>query len=234
MPMARGSHPRPRSADRWLEVLLGLLVLFVFAGRPLLDAVPAADPIIEVVFSLVLASGVAATTGGAASLAIGVLAATAIAAGWAAWGTHYLVLREIRAVVSLAYCSTLAAVVLAQVFRPGEVRRHHIEGAVAAYLLIGLAWTFAYNLVFLLRPDSFSFSSGIAAHDSDVVGRFLYFSFVTLTTIGYGDITPTTSTTEMMAVLEALVGQLFPAVLLARLVSMELHHRLQREAHRAG
>jgi hypothetical protein len=49
--------------------------------------------------------------------------------------------------------------------------------------------------------------------------------------MGYGDITPTIATTEMMAVLEALVGQLFPSILLARLVSMELHHRLLRQQH---
>ena len=90
----------------------------------------------------------------------------------------------------------------------------------------------------MIRPDSFTFGNAMLQQDPDSQGRFLYFSFVTLTTIGYGDITPTIATSEMLSVLEALVGQLFPAILLARLVSMELHHRILREQraalHREG
>jgi hypothetical protein len=217
--------------ERWLEMLLGLLVLFIFVGRPLVDEYPRSDLIVELVLTLVLASGVAATThrGG---LPIATVALVTIAAGWAAWGTQNMVLREAHNAVALVYCAALAGYVLSEVFRASEVRRHQIEGAIAAYLLIGLAWSFAYNFVYLLRPDSFSFASALVTDDTSA-GRFLYFSFVTLTTIGYGDITPTIATTEMMSVLEALVGQLFPAILLARLVSMELHHRLLREQRAA-
>lgn len=219
--------------ERWLEVLLGLLVVFIFAGRPLVAEYPQADLAVELILTLVLASGVAATThrGG---LPIAIVAAVTIAVGWAAWGTRNLALREAHNVVALIYCGALAGYVLSEVFRATEVRRHQIEGALAAYLLIGLAWSFAYNFVYLLRPDSFSFANPLLAQDAESAGRFLYFSFVTLTTIGYGDITPTIATTEMMSVLEALVGQLFPAILLARLVSMELHHRLMREQRAAA
>src|SRR5262249_25726570 len=158
-------------------------------------------------FSLALASGVAATRRGS-SMIIALIALTTIVVGWVAWGTRTTGMRELHAVIATIYCTTLAAYVLGEVFRATEVRRHQIEAAVAAYLLIGLAWAFAYNLVYLIRPDSFTFDAAIVKADHSIDGRFLYFSFVTLTTIGYGDITPTISTTEMMAVLEALVGQL--------------------------
>jgi len=219
--------------ERWLEVLLVLLVAFIFVGRPLVAEFPRSDLVVELVLTLVLASGVAATThrGG---LPIALVAAVTIAVGWIAWGTQSLVVREAHNAVALLYCGALAAYVLAEVFRASEVRRHQIEGAIAVYLLIGLGWSFAYNFVYLLRPDSFSFANPLVADDPASAGRFLYFSFVTLTTIGYGDITPTIATTEMMAVLQALVGQLFPAILLARLVSMELHHRILREQRAAG
>lgn len=225
------------SPERWLEVLLAMLVLFVFVGRPIVAEVPQADLAVEIILTLVLASGVAATThrGG---LAIAFLAAVTIACGWVAWGTRSAAIRELHNSVAMLYCLVLAGYVLAGVFRATEVRRHQIEGAIAAYLLLGVAWSFAYNLVFMIRPDSFTFGNAMLQQDPDSQGRFLYFSFVTLTTIGYGDITPTIATSEMLSVLEALVGQLFPAILLARLVSMELHHRILREQraalHREG
>jgi hypothetical protein len=59
--------------------------------------------------------------------------------------------------------------------------------------------------------------------------RLIYFSFVTLTTVGYGDMAPIHPLTRSLATLEALVGQLYPAILIARLVSLELHARLDRE-----
>jgi hypothetical protein len=220
--------------ERWLEILLALLVLFVFVGRPLVAEFPRADFAIELVFSLVLASGAAATTRATWSIGIAVIALVTIVVGWLAWGTESVLLRELRALVAVVYCATLATAVLAQVFRSSEVRRNQIEGAIAAYLLIGLTFAFAYSFVFLLRADAFTFAAPILAGDRSAAGRLFYFSFVTLTTMGYGDITPTISTTEMMATLEALVGQLFPAILLARLVSMELHQRALREQHRTA
>ena len=218
--------------ERWLEVLLAMLVLFVFVGRPIVAEYPQADLALEIILTLVLASGVAATThrGG---LTIAVVAAITIAVGWVAWGTRSSGVREIHNAVAMLYCLALAAYVLSEIFRATEVRRHQIEGAIAAYLLLGVAWSFAYNLVFMIRPESFTFGNAMLQSDPETQGRFLYFSFVTLTTIGYGDIMPTIATTEMLSVLEALVGQLFPAILLARLVSMELHHRLLREQRAA-
>lgn len=222
------------SPERWLEVLLALLVAFVFVGRPILAEYPQSDPVLEVVLTLLLASGVAATTHRGGWI-VSVLAAATIAAGWIAWSTQSVPVREAHNVVTMVYCFTLAGYILGEVLRANEVRRHQIEGAIAAYLLLGVAWSFAYNLVYLLRPaDAFAFANPRLAASPATQGSFLYFSFVTLTTIGYGDITPSIAITEMMAVLEALVGQLFPAILLARLVSMELHHRLLREERAAS
>ncbi len=229
----RSSKWRPEwSPERWLEVLLAMLVLFVFVGRPIVAEYPQADLALEIILTLVLASGVAATThrGG---LTIAFVAAITIAVGWVAWGTRSSGVRDVHNAVAMIYCLALAGYVLAEVFRASEVKRHQIEGAIAAYLLLGVAWSFAYNLVYMIRPDSFTFGNAMLQDDPETQGRFLYFSFTTLTTVGYGDITPTIATSEMLSVLEALVGQLFPAILLARLVSMELHHRLLREQRAA-
>ena len=110
----------------------------------------------------------------------------------------------------------MALVVLAQTFRAGPVNFHRIQGAVAAYLLLGLAWALAYELVSLLAAGAFSFAGSGGPERPD----FVYFSFVTLTTVGYGDVTPVHPVARSLAVAEALTGQLYPAILLARLVSL--------------
>jgi hypothetical protein len=131
--------------------------------------------------------------------------------------------------VSLVFCGVLALVVLVQVFREGPITAHRIRGAVAVYLLLGLGWAFAYRLVAIARPDAFAFPAGTAvAQGEDHTWRLVYFSFVTLTTVGYGDITAAHPVARSLVVCEALVGQLFPAILLARLVSMEIYHRQSR------
>jgi voltage-gated potassium channel Kch len=112
--------------------------------------------------------------------------------------------------------AAMAAVVLAQTFRAGPVNVHRIQGAVAAYLLLGLAWTLAYELVAFRAAGAFSGTGLGGAERPD----FIYFSFVTLTTVGYGDVTPVDPVARSLAVAEALTGQLYPAILLARLVSL--------------
>jgi voltage-gated potassium channel Kch len=70
-------------------------------------------------------------------------------------------------------------------------------------------------------------------HDFDPETRLIYFSFATLTTVGYGDITPVHPIARSLAMLEALIGQLFPVILIARLVSMELYYRrIQKESRK--
>jgi hypothetical protein len=120
------------------------------------------------------------------------------------------------ALAALVTVMAMALVVMAQAFRAGPVNVHRIQGAVAAYLLLGLAWALAYESVALLAAGAFS-GAGMAAPERD---RFLYFSFVTLTTVGYGDVTPVHPVARSLAVAEALTGQLYPAILLARLVSL--------------
>lgn len=148
------------SPERWLEVLLAMLVLFVFVGRPIVAEYPQADLALEIILTLVLASGVAATThrGG---FTIAIVAAITIAVGWVAWGTRSSGVREIHNAVAMLHCLALAAYVLSEVFRATEVERHQIEGAMAAYLLLGVAWSFACNLVFMIRPGSVTFGNAM-------------------------------------------------------------------------
>ncbi|MGA7462395.1 MAG: potassium channel family protein, partial [Candidatus Korobacteraceae bacterium] len=111
-----------------------------------------------------------------------------------------------------------AVVLLTQIFRPGRVTHVRIQGAVAVYLLFGIAWAHAYRITAILHPGSFAFQAGELA----TVADWIYYSFVTLTTVGYGDIVPTAQISRTLAVAEALIGQLYLAVMIARLVAMEI------------
>jgi len=126
--------------------------------------------------------------------------------------------------VSLSF-GIMAIVMLVQVFRKGPVTHHRIQGAIAVYLLLGLAWAAAYELIDLTHQGAFTGTFGGAK----VGTSWLYYSFVTLTTLGYGDIVPVHPFARSMAVMEALVGQLFPAILIARLVSQEVQQRSKRD-----
>jgi len=108
----------------------------------------------------------------------------------------------------------LALIVLFRVFAGGTVNKHRILGAVSGYLLIGVTWATLYSLVDTVNPGAFSQSAGSGDRRD-----WIYYSFVTLTTVGYGDITPIHSVARTLAILEALIGQLYPAILIARLVS---------------
>ena len=132
------------------------------------------------------------------------------------------------ALFSSLFCAILASVVLAQVLREGPITFYRIQGAAAFYLLLGLAWALAYELVELRWPDAFAPPPSTTTKE-DATARFVYFNFVTLTTVGYGDITAVHPFARSLVTLEALTGQLFPAILLARLVSMELYYRQSKE-----
>jgi hypothetical protein len=121
--------------------------------------------------------------------------------------------RELSGLITL---SLFAAVVAAQVYRAGPVTHHRIQGAVAVYLLLGLAWASAYALLHHLRPGAFTGSLDAAA----LPHTWIYYSFVTLTTTGYGDISPVHPVARSLAIAEAVAGQLYIAITLARLMAL--------------
>ena len=92
--------------------------------------------------------------------------------------------------------------------------------AISGYLLMGVLWAFAYFLTAQLVPESFVFSAGPPSNRSMMGFEAIYFSFVTLSTIGYGDITPASPVARMLSVTEAITGMFYMTVLIARLVAV--------------
>jgi hypothetical protein len=111
-------------------------------------------------------------------------------------------------------------VVTRAVFASGPVTYHRIMGAILLYLAMGWAFAGLFTLVGLLTPDAFA---GMSVGDSPALGsQMVYFSFGTLTTAGSGDIAPLHPIARSLSNVEAMIGQLYPATLLARLVTLEI------------
>jgi hypothetical protein len=126
------------------------------------------------------------------------------------------------------FCMTILVVMtLKQTFLlPGSVSVHRVMGGIAAYLLIGVTWAFGYKLLLEMIPDAIHFQTPLAAGvATGEPSRLIYFSFETLTTVSYGDAYPVHRIARSLATAEALVGQLYPAILIATLVGMALQAR---------
>lgn len=116
-------------------------------------------------------------------------------------------------------------VILHQLFQRRSVRVDDIIGTLCGYLLLGAIWTNLYSVVDLLFPGSFSVPPQMQAMFADSEGRhavFNYFSLVTLTTVGFGDVTATRGPATIVVALEALIGQFYIAVVVAQLVGIKL------------
>ena len=124
----------------------------------------------------------------------------------------------------LAIIIAYLTMILRYVYKEGPVTRQRLEGAVAAYLLITMAFALSYILISFLIPGAFKFPDEPPNIDDPRFGYiFHYFSISTITTLGYGDIAPVHPFSRTLATIEALVGQLYPAILLARLVTLSCH-----------
>jgi len=123
-------------------------------------------------------------------------------------------------VISLFFLVCVCIVI--ELFSEQQVGLGSVSAALCIYLLIGLAFAFVYDVIERVEPGSFQgLPLGYATVDGNMSG-LMYYSFVTLTTLGYGDVTPLTQTAHTFAMLEALLGQVVLVVLVARLVGMQV------------
>ena len=134
--------------------------------------------------------------------------------------------------ISAVFLLYIAVLILRSVLRAREIDIEVILGALCVYLMLALVWGLAYQIVATRNPGAFSIPPAIlegAANPDQALGSALqYFSFVTITTLGYGDIQPVASIARSLAVTEALFGQIYLVTLIARLVSMESDQKMRQ------
>jgi hypothetical protein len=135
-------------------------------------------------------------------------------------------------VFAILYVGFVVAVILKRIFHQETIRIDDVVGAVCGYLAAAIAWANAYGLVYLLRPGSFRVADAIAWKLDDWnLQRFFfnYFSVTTLTSLGYGDITPIGPLALSLSWLEVVFGQFYLAIVVAQLVGLRLAHVIKRD-----
>jgi hypothetical protein len=218
-PKARQIIQQTWQSQANLSVFLILLIIAVFV-LPVVDKNARNYPLdADIVSTLLLATGVAIAWGRRRLFTIGVVVAVpTLVLRWLLLFVPSHTLRFYAEIAGVLSIVTVGYILLAQVFREGPINAVRVQGAVAAYLLMGVAYSHAYLISSYFNPAAITSTEG--AMDSFV--DWIYFSFATLSTLGYGDIIPTGQASRMLAIGEAISGQLFLAILIARLVSMQV------------
>lgn len=211
------------SSSEWLRRFSAVNVLIAIAGffvtQPFIEPLRSGPLIESILFTAILISGIMAVSDQWRNVWISLVLALPTLAG--RWIHHYrpdVMPPELFLIGGIFFVVFVIFRLLRSVLTASSVTTDVLCASLAAYLLLGLLWTLAYWLVAELIPNAFAFSAG----DKTLQGsNGLYFSFITLATVGYGDITPVAKVARMLAASEAIVGLLYVAVLIARLVSLQ-------------
>jgi hypothetical protein len=199
--------------------LVALILGFVTA--PFEEQFRDGDLIESARLTVVMLTGLLALGGNRKTLAWGmVLVMPALAGKWVNHWRPDLVPAWSFFVPGLLFCIFVVVHLLRFILRAPRVDSEVLCAGVAGYLMLGLLWSLAYLLVARLVPDSFVFTVGPAGGQSMKGFTGVYYSFITLTTVGYGDIVPSSGAARMLAMTEAIAGTLYMAVMVARLVSL--------------
>src|SRR6266566_811748 len=211
--------------DRGLSLFFGFLV-FITIFVPMVRLSRSGRIALDLLFAIMLFSGAIATIRQKALMYL-VVALTVLefaadlvvefdsSLGHLGWDTA----------LKVSGLAILIVMTLRHTFRPGRVSVHRVMGGVAGYLLIGLTWAFGYKVLMEERPYAIHFLSSIAGSPTGEPSRLIYFSFATLTSVSYGDAYPIHRIARSLAMAEALIGQLYPSILIATLVGMALQER---------
>lgn len=209
---------------RHLWLLISLLVIFIVS--PFVVPYYYGPTIINIIAAIVLLSATFAVSE-RRGFFIFALAASTVSIAVTFWlavaRTHWLIIVSHGSLVIVI--GFFAVAILSYVLRSGKVTSDKIYAAICVYLLLGYGFTFVYSLIEELEPGSFTSLITIRPHD--LVSRVMqmrYFSFVTLTSVGYGDIVPHSQIARTVALLEAMFGQFYLVALIGRLVGLHIVH----------
>ena len=199
----------------WLLLaLLGLVLVYPYIEVGVFGRI-----VLGVLYSLVMVGGAYAIGQNKRLLILRVgLAALGIALQWTALLSGALLAVQLAAVTYATFLAMAIAEVLRYIMKRGPVTADKLHGALAGYIMMAFLWAFIYALIESVRPGSFAPAVPLSAPGPFF--RFLYFSFTTLTTTGFGDVTPATDQARSVVMIEEFAGVFFVGVLIARLAGL--------------
>ena len=218
---------------RFTVLLATILLLLV--SQPFFSSHIFAQTFATVTIALVLLSALYAfrTTKTFFTIAL-ILMVPALGSRWAAQFTLNPALEMAGAICSCLFLTVTVIALVSRLFTVKSVSVDTISAAICSYLLIGVAWAYAFAAVELQNPGAFSSAilrrpAGNIAPMLALIHTFTYYSFVCLTTTGFGDILPVSEGARSLSVMEAVFGQLYLAILIARLVGLEIAQSMREE-----
>ncbi len=203
---------------RFLFLFIALLLTLILG--PVLDAFPRMHILMTIFWSSVLISSVYAVSQKKRVILIAALLALPFFAE--EWSSLFIVSLPALVIGKLFGALFFAFVIfhiLRFIYRGREVYIEFIIAAAVVYLLIAVMWSYFYSVLEMIHPGSFNLPDNTIGL---LQNRFIYFSFVTITTLGYGDITPNTGFAASLSMVEAVVGQLYMTVQVAWLVGIHV------------
>jgi hypothetical protein len=203
--------------DRFVFLIILILAMMLFA--PFLMSFIRLRLFMDVCFSVMFIAGIYAFSQKKHHLIFGVI--FAIPMLLAVWSQYFVISKTIITIGNICgvcFFAFAAIIILKYIFSAQEVNLETISAAIVVYLLMAVLWSFIYIVLDTLYPESFAIST--AEFQSAPRFIFLYYSFVTITTLGYGDITPLGVQAKSLAVIEAITGQMYLVVVVAWLVGM--------------
>jgi hypothetical protein len=202
---------------RYLFLLISILLLFSL--RPLLEGHMGDSLLMNIFVSAILMSGIYAASQKKHVFYVSlIIASPALIISWAGYFVSFHSFILVGKIFAGLFYIFMIIVILNYLFKEKLITADMIIGAICVYLLLGMMWASMFSIIEILHPGSFNLPEGMASE----LSHFSYYSFVTLTTLGYGDITPLTPVARSLSLLEAITGQLYIAILIARLVGIHI------------
>ena len=214
------TQSRPQPVFRFsVSYFLGALVLNIFIS-PIVDRLRSGALIETMLITLLLLCAVLSIAGGRRALVGVALVAPAAIGEWLNYWRPELLIYVVTRGAGLLFIGFVVVQLLRFIVYAPRVDSEVLCAAIAGYLLSGFAWSLAFAPLGRLDPNSFVFTLGPKSGQSMNGFTGLYFSFITLSTVGYGDIIPVSEVARMLAIVEAMFGMFYMALLIARLVSL--------------
>jgi len=211
---------------------LGLLICLVslMVVNPFLQEYAPSQPVVRIFLTaVILFSAYSFLKKKRALIIISLLATPAFILSWVSYSFQSPTIFLFQYAVTAIFFVYLIVSILSEIFSKNVITTDLIYGSICVYLLIGVAWANVYAVLENISPGSFNFPLPYLQANPSLIesethlSLLLYFSFVTLATLGYGDITPVTPPAQSLAALESITGQFYLAILVARLVGIYLY-----------
>ena len=217
--------PSVLNDNKFLIMLLSLFGLMLI--HPLIDDLVNIRFLVGIFMSFIFMAGIYAVSFRKHHFIIALfLALPTFILMWTGYFVELVKLEDLKNLFGMFFMLYMIVLFLMHFFRQTEIHREVIFGALVVYMLMGLMWAYGYAILDHLLPGSFNYPDNLTELD---VSALHYFSFVTMTTLGYGDISPVSGPAKALAMTQAITGQIYLAVLVARLVGINIAQQMKKK-----